>query len=78
MKRVSMILSACLLSAFLVLGIVPAVSPASEAYAATGSVTFTYNYNNSLFNSSTTLLVSVVKWRHEQEPSAQSLTRTLT
>src|SRR5258708_2532138 len=27
---------------------------------------------------STTLLVSVVQWRHEQDPSAQSLTRTFT
>ena len=26
---------------------------------------------------STTLLVSVIQWRHEQEPSAQGLTRTL-
>src|SRR6266849_4580361 len=26
----------------------------------------------------TTLLVSVIQWRHEQDPSAQSLTRTFT
>ena len=27
---------------------------------------------------STTLLVSVIQWKHEQDPSAQSLTRTIT
>src|SRR5258707_13676801 len=29
-------------------------------------------------SSNTTLLVSVVQWRHEQDPSTESLTRTLT
>ena len=31
-----------------------------------------------MMDASTALLVSVVQWRHEQDPSAESLTRTLT